>query len=171
MKELERYKKAIEAARVNLMSLDQNYNMILAGETLDIINAILNPSPAAEEVEVVAYKCTSCGAYYDDGELLFSDQSTADCTNCGKVGFIAKLKGRITRPVPQEETYTLELSKAEAETLRRVTMKVAGDPFRSRRKYVDAIAYKLRRMGVEDPGQHLTQRTEGIIFYDEAGLE
>lgn len=97
--ELERTKKALDTALIAL----ETCSRCMVSEALNAgvkayiadINAILNPPPALEEVEVEAWTCKVCGTLRDTKEPITGNPC------CWKDENYVQLLGSFQRPKPQ----------------------------------------------------------------------
>jgi hypothetical protein len=66
--------------------------------------------------------------------------------------------------IPADFEVKLTLTREEAETLRAVCHRIAGDPQLSRRKHMDSINSALRNAGIESDTTDISRQREGIYF-------
>lgn len=100
MTELERYKRAV--AHLKLQLEDKHCSFDAYQEMFRTVDAILNPLPEMEEVEVVRWMCTTCDETYDFRPV------TSECGaklnehggECNGTEYV-KLTGTFQRPKPQ----------------------------------------------------------------------
>lgn len=107
MTELERHKKAMAVALevLDVCTRHMESEKYTASTTTDLarINAILNPPPSDEEVEVVRWECKECASTYNEEGIVISksvDWKGCGCSEDSNMRF--RLTGTITRPVPQK---------------------------------------------------------------------
>lgn len=67
----------------------------------------------------------------------------------------------------KEDTYVLELSKDEAQTLRDILRRIAGHHVTSRRRHAREMAIALESLGVKPSGRN--DVSGGIEFEDSKG--
>lgn len=77
------------------LSADSKYTADLANQGVKLVNAILNPEPEMEDVEIVRWECPKCNAVRIDPKFILDHSCEVVAAD------LIKLTGTVQRPKPQ----------------------------------------------------------------------